>query len=75
MIAKQHDAMEEAGCRQLSRSRATCGPTSVALQAKLTAGVSYVVHTESRQQGADGLPCLPHLGERGRSGAGPKNPD
>ncbi|EFN53716.1 hypothetical protein CHLNCDRAFT_136563 [Chlorella variabilis] len=30
-------------------------------QAKLTAGVSYVVHTESRQIGADGMAQLPHL--------------
>lgn len=28
-----------------------------------TAGVSYVVHTESWQMGSDGLPHLPHLGE------------
>ena len=48
------------------RCCASCLPTSAAVQAKLTAGVSYVVHTESQQQGADGLPCLPHLGERGR---------
>lgn len=33
-----------------------------------TAGVSYVVHTESRQLGSDGLPQLPHLGERDSRG-------
>ncbi len=39
------------------------------LQAKPTAGVSYVVRTESLQEGADGMPQLPHLGRwRGLAG-------
>lgn len=39
------------------------------MQAKATAGVSYVVHSESRQAGADGMACLPHLGAPGKSSA------
>ena len=31
------------------------------LQEKLSSGVSYVIPTESRQVGVDGLPVLPHL--------------
>jgi hypothetical protein len=36
-------------------------PAAATATAKLTAGVSFVLRTESRQAGARGLPLLPHL--------------
>jgi hypothetical protein len=39
--------------------RTEVAPTA---EARLTAGVSYVVHSESTQQGARGMAQLPHLG-------------
>lgn len=52
------------GCLDaLMHDIASANLPTLGVQAKPTAGVSYVVHTESRQHGTGGLPRLPHLGE------------